>query len=291
MFPDFLCIGAQRAGTTWLYANLKKHPKLWLPPVKEIHYFDRKENDYFPHIWQRLFDEESEFWRKNLKYQIKSNLSNLNSLKSEKILWDLNYFFNPRNDQWYASLFDIAKEKVTGDITPAYSTLNKESVAHIYRIMPNTKIIFILRNPIQRAWSQVLKYINETKNTKVDSVPETELIEYFNTQESRLRGDYLRTLQIWQSHYPQEQFFIGFFEEIKECPEEFLLRIHNFLNVEVSQEYVTKKISKQKINSFRKKEEIPENIAAYLAQIYHDEIKHLHKYLGSSNKYLAAWLK
>ena len=38
--PNFLCIGAQKSGTTWLYYNLKEHPQIWLPLYKEIHYFD-----------------------------------------------------------------------------------------------------------------------------------------------------------------------------------------------------------------------------------------------------------
>src|SRR2546423_15293863 len=39
--PDFLCIGAQRAGTGWLYEQLRNHPDFWMPPMKELHYFDR----------------------------------------------------------------------------------------------------------------------------------------------------------------------------------------------------------------------------------------------------------
>jgi hypothetical protein len=39
-FPEFLGIGAQKAGTTWLFENLRHHPDLFLPPVKEVHYFD-----------------------------------------------------------------------------------------------------------------------------------------------------------------------------------------------------------------------------------------------------------
>ena len=39
--PDFLGIGAQKAGTTWLHDNLSCHPELYLPPEKEIHYFDQ----------------------------------------------------------------------------------------------------------------------------------------------------------------------------------------------------------------------------------------------------------
>ena len=41
-FPDFLGIGAQKAGTTWLHENLRRHPELFLPEEKELHYFDRQ---------------------------------------------------------------------------------------------------------------------------------------------------------------------------------------------------------------------------------------------------------
>ena len=42
MHPHFLGIGAQRAGTTWLHSTLASHPEIWMPRIKEIHYFDRK---------------------------------------------------------------------------------------------------------------------------------------------------------------------------------------------------------------------------------------------------------
>ena len=38
--PDFLCVGAQKAGTSWLFHQLTLHPDFWMPPVKEVHYFD-----------------------------------------------------------------------------------------------------------------------------------------------------------------------------------------------------------------------------------------------------------
>ncbi len=40
-FPNFLCIGAQKAGTSWVYENLKKHPEIFIPENRYIHYFDR----------------------------------------------------------------------------------------------------------------------------------------------------------------------------------------------------------------------------------------------------------
>ena len=38
---DFLGIGVQKSATSWLFKNLKNHPDIWMPPRKELHYFDR----------------------------------------------------------------------------------------------------------------------------------------------------------------------------------------------------------------------------------------------------------
>jgi len=39
--PDFLCVGVHKGGTTWLYQQLDSHPDFWMPPLKELHYFDQ----------------------------------------------------------------------------------------------------------------------------------------------------------------------------------------------------------------------------------------------------------
>ena len=43
--PDFIGIGAQKAGTTWLGHNLQLHPDVWMPRNRELHYFDDRIND------------------------------------------------------------------------------------------------------------------------------------------------------------------------------------------------------------------------------------------------------
>ena len=35
-FPDCIGIGAQKAGTTWLFENLDRHPEIWMAPIKEV---------------------------------------------------------------------------------------------------------------------------------------------------------------------------------------------------------------------------------------------------------------
>ena len=57
--PKFLCIGARKAGTTWLWFNLRSHPRVWLTPQKEIHYFDRRP----PSLAERLFGRRYQAFR------------------------------------------------------------------------------------------------------------------------------------------------------------------------------------------------------------------------------------
>ena len=58
-FPDFLGIGAARTGSTWLYHNLIIQSGIWLPPNKELHYFDR--NIKYP---SPSFLHDSSFWKR-----------------------------------------------------------------------------------------------------------------------------------------------------------------------------------------------------------------------------------
>ena len=42
---DFMCIGAQKSATSWFYAMLQQHPNIWMPPIKELHFFNRMTNE------------------------------------------------------------------------------------------------------------------------------------------------------------------------------------------------------------------------------------------------------
>lgn len=293
MFPDFLCIGAPRSGTTWLYMNLRQHPDVWLPPVKELHYFDEKEiletlplsellayQSYRHHRrWRRI--------SKSIKLQRKTKSLDLATWR-----WYVRYFFGLRCDAWYASLFKRGLGKKLGDITPAYGPLGAKSVDHIHRLMPEGRVIFLMRNPIQRAWSHFIKNLAYQKRP-LESVPETEFIEHFNSEHSMVRGRYSKIIETWMAHYPKEQFFTAFFEEISDRPEDLLLRIFKFIQVEDSSKYlsakkVSKKFNPSKRGVIPKDLTIPNHFAEHLARIYHDEIEYLHNHLGG---YASIWFE
>lgn len=284
MFPDFLCIGAQKAGTTWLYKNLRHHREIWLPPIKEIHYFDHFLYHQFP--FSKDFNRDG-IWFKRFKkmwiQQFKLLLRGRCDFQVWK--WGIKFFFKTRTLDWYSSIFEPGKGRRTGDITPAYSTLSLNEVAYVKKVLPGAKIVFFMRNPIDRAWSSArmaLKREDGNWGTDIESFA----LKIINSQFQLLRGNYLRTLKNWQSYYSKECFFIGFFEELSACPEDLLLRLYKFLGVSSSDEFIPKEIRNNVNPSMDVL--IPPKIAVYLANMYYDDIKELNKLFGG---YTKSWLE
>ena len=291
ILPKFIGIGAQRAGTTWLMQHFRGHPDIWVSPRKELHYFDRSPDYPSPsflasdHLLPRLFGKEKHHaeWRILLKESIIRNYHHPNW---SSIRWYFRFFFRRYNDEWYASLFKEGKDKVSGEITPSYSILESRDVEHIHRIMPKAKIIYFLRNPIDRAWSMIRHGAN-VRGQSATSLSLANLKKNLDMPHASLRGDYVRTINTWRTYFPEEQFFIGFFEDIERDAENCLLSVFRFLGVRVSREYINSTTATQKVNVAPQKG-IPSELRFYLAEKYYDQIKMLSTMIGG---YATHWLE
>jgi hypothetical protein len=281
MFPDFIGIGAQKAGTTWLHRNLQAHPEIFMPR-KEVHYFDRKINDP-SNARTRLFGsrKRDDQWRRQVKHWTLMHLIKKPSLRD--LLWDFKYYMLPYNDQWYASVFEPKKGKVAGEITPAYSVLDRDSVVHVHELVPDAKIIFFMRNPIERVWSQTVMSFDKVEKGSAESVTEEELFQRIERDSTWKLSNYLRTFENWGSFYPEEQIFVGFLEDIHFFPEELLQRLYEFLEVDLSKKY---RVIRRKIHS-GSQDTMPTRFAVYLARSYHKPLKVLHERFGG---YASFWL-
>src|SRR5215813_12739338 len=131
--PDFLCVGAQKAGTSWLYRQLEPHPDFWMPPVKELHYLDSL-NRTKRRLSPRSNDERDACF-----------LESINDLSMRSHI-DLDS---------YGQLFCHKGPLLSGDISPAYSTLTDEIIERVVDHFPNLKVVFLARDPVERAWSQL----------------------------------------------------------------------------------------------------------------------------------------
>src|SRR3954471_8486885 len=123
--PDFLCIGAQKAGTGWLYEQLRSHPDFWMPPLKEIHYFDRLGQNR-PGRNEKAGDRIKTARIKVRDRRDKDFLATMEqAIARTEIDFDL-----------YARLFDPKGQLISGDITPGYSTLPDQLVRQIVEHFP-----------------------------------------------------------------------------------------------------------------------------------------------------------
>lgn len=282
MYPNFLVIGAQKSGTTWLYQNLRTHPEVWLPPEKEIHFFD------FPALIPFYFllfapDRSIRHWGMNRMIRDYRKVQEGQQTAS----WYLRYYFLLRTKGWYRSLFTPRGGQVAGEITPRYSALKDKDVAKVHALMPNARIIYLLRNPIDRMWSDLAMFHSARFGEDgLHTVDERRIVKFLQDSRHQASSDYLNNLARWEQYYPAEQIFIGFQNQIESHPEDLLKALYHFLGVDVSHMPQSDLINR-KINSHNYPD-MPEHIASMLSRLFIEDIEKLHERFN--NIYTADWL-
>ncbi|MDZ7753987.1 MAG: sulfotransferase [Gammaproteobacteria bacterium] len=287
---NFLGIGAPKAGTTWLWKQLNSHPQIWLPPRKEIHYFDRSTK--YPtsshlasdSVLTRAFGVQ----KNNREYRrlfLKELIGKLSKRKLAEAKWTINYFSGPFDDEWYRSLFSIGQGKVCGEISPGYSLLDDHDVKRVNALLPNAKIIYILRDPVERAWSQV-RY-EWTRGRRQNSSNVEELIRRCREHKVIARGRYSEIIARWSGCYTRNQVFVGFFDEMITDPASFLEKVLNFLEVKDGKErYQWPKEARRVINA-SKPQTMPAALRKALCADYQAELESLAQQYGD---YPKGWL-
>jgi hypothetical protein len=208
--PDFLIIGAQRAGTTWLHRVLRQHPSLWLAPVKELHYFDKLDT-----IRTCLDPKE----RRRLGFR------RLWSLDP----WELRFWLGKRDDAWYARLFDDAQRKglIAGEITPAYAILGEDVFRRIKSMNGEVKLIFIMRDPLDRAWSAVNNALRKGQVNGAFTVEKA--VARARSSGTNARSAYAKTIQTLEAVFRPSQLHYCFFDDLRDRPERLVTEIVSFL--------------------------------------------------------------
>jgi hypothetical protein len=256
-YPDFLGIGAAKSGTSWLDVNLRAHPELWLPPEKELHYFDHKVKLHDRPRWARFRDPDgpAKHWRRQLRRRLAARRS---ARSMRGVGWDLRFFLGRGDDAWYASLFAPAGGRVAGEVTPGYAVLKPHQVEHVADLIPDARIIFLIRNPIERAWSHAGMYVHRTSEGPADRA-----FLHLEGEYSQSRSSYQETLRSWRAYYPDDRIFLGFLEDVYFHPEALLRRIYAFLGVD--HEY-TSPFPHEKVH--RGSTTLPSAAARRLAELY-----------------------
>jgi hypothetical protein len=230
-YPDFLCIGAQKAGTTWLHTMLEQHPDVWLPPLKELHYFNRVhvKNQHptgVPPALTPLDKALMESVLKSIQWLANSSIPSQEKLaKISQLTWIGEAKLTNR---WYGKIFkDAPASTLCGEIAPAYAPLPDEGIKHILRLQPKAKFILIMRDPIARGWSHLR--MDELKGF---SGPDRYVRWIANNNTWFEYSDYMTTIERFSHRAPAENILLLYFDDIAKQPEQFLGKVCEFLELD-----------------------------------------------------------
>jgi hypothetical protein len=219
--PNFFIVGAPKAGTTSLYHHLRGHPDVYMSPMKETSYFADEIR------FEKLVPELQAVGRRSSR--------ELRSYLDSPTLDDR---FGGIITEWsdYLRLFEqVANEAAIGEATPGY-LWSPTAVRKIAKTFPNAKIIMILRNPIERAFSQFLQMSNTgsyalsfdehieacLRNRRTDQLSMVyPFLEY---------GLYGEQVQRYRDAFPPSQIGIWLYEET--LVPGFLRAVYEFLGVD-----------------------------------------------------------
>jgi Sulfotransferase domain len=203
--PDFVIIGAQKGGTSFLYQLLVQHPHVKPAFAKEVHYFD------------------------------------------------LNF---RKGDNWYRSYFPVqvrnSRKYITGEASPYY-LFHPHAPRRASTVLPDAKLIVMLRNPVDRAYSHYQHQVKRGKGEGRETLTFEEAIEaekrilpgevskmlqdeFYESLRHRTRsylrrGIYIDQLLAWSSFFPRKQMLILKSEDLFNDTTNVLERILDFLKI------------------------------------------------------------
>jgi hypothetical protein len=243
MLPNFMIVGAPKAGTTSLYHYLSRHPEIFMSNPKELNFFSNQE------------------------------------IKEQELYYD-NFVINSL--ERYKDIFagSIGK-KAIGEASVSYLFYPK-TPQKIKEVIPDAKIIILLREPISRAYSHYLMdyrlgYVNFSFDDVVFKRKEDKNIDLFYQQYISL-GLYYEQVKRYVDTFGKDRVKIYFQDDFKNDPVCILLDIYNFLGVdprfcyEIEKEHNVFFMPKNKIVDFLYKSSLRSLIASLLPRSIKEKI-------------------
>lgn len=146
----FIGAGAMKAGTTWLYQVLNRHPDIFFSLEKEIHYF------YAVHVNPSVLSEEVRLRNVRDKYLRIDPATSRAVAVRRRLHWASNYLDGPVDDIWYRNLFVFRQsQKYAADFSNLYALLPARAWTKIASQVGELRVLYTMRHPVKRLWSHV----------------------------------------------------------------------------------------------------------------------------------------
>lgn len=248
----FLCVGAQKSGTTWLYVQLDDHPDIAFADVKEIHYFNTIHNGSILLSARKV--EHLKRLINNNKGALERYFTNLSM--GRKVDPNIKKLLSSVDDNWYMELFKNNIKKYAADFSPEYALLPKEGLENVKRVSQNQKIIFLMRDPVARTKSAI-QYFFQTQGIEPDQINEEMIWDVSKKDFIVNLSKYEHTIRLLKSEFKENQLKFMFFEEIMADKQTAIDEICEFLDIKKVKLVEDK--AEEKVN-FSKKIKFPEEL-------------------------------
>lgn len=221
--PDFVCIGMQKSGTQWLFDQMNARRDVWMPPIKEFDFFIKGGMTWAS---RKILTQG----RGSLPIWQHSDNENRHDLFLEQFS---TYDMTTSDIDWYRGLFDLKGEQKSGDISPNYCKMQQHDIAYFAKCLPTTRIIFLLRNPVDRIWSALCMYARRNKITAEQLSDWGEILKFYNHRFSIKDVSFPSKLwNKWSGEIPKDRIRYWFFDDIVERPQVVLDEICEYLQIE-----------------------------------------------------------
>lgn len=250
-FPDFLIIGPQRTGTTWIHENLRDHPDILWPREKEIFYFSRLKSPEHP------------------------------KFVTADLAWYLAQFRDP---MWMRAVKTVLsfrasgslyRPRIRGEATASYAAMDRDVIEEIVVLNPAIRAVMMIRNPIDRAWSHAKKDLVRNRGRRFEDVSEREFEEFFRDPYQLRCAQYGRNYENWSACLAAGSLFVGKFDDVSTRPVELLAEICRFLGVRQERRYLGRAVDRP-VNPTAA-EPIPERYRTMLGELFAAELDDLER--------------
>lgn len=210
--PNFIIIGAAKSGTTALYHYLKQHPEVYLSAVKETRYFAFNEQGVLEGFRSEVVDDVD---------LVNTSIRNLD---------DYQILFKGATDQ-----------KAIGEISPIY-LVSPKAPERIRKLIPEVKLIAILRNPIDRAYSAFIHAVRDGRESQIDlatcNMKDVKKIVESWREKGNIIGEgyYFQHLSRYFRMFESNNIKVVLYDDLKLDTQDLLKELFSFL--EISHDFV-----------------------------------------------------
>ena len=195
----FVGVGAMKAGTSWLHSYLYGRDDVFVPRMKELHYFNvRFRPEMSERRQRRIYQEVSISTAAHVAGAAEAD---------DELMWEhIDRLAMERDPVAYRSFFSrrvTDVHKVFGEITPAYSLLGPAGMAAIKEQYPRAKALLLLRDPVSRYVSQ-LRFTNTVRMFD----------EFLDHPGFLQRGAYDRIWGNLTTAFARNDIHVGFYETL-----------------------------------------------------------------------------